>query len=53
MSATDNPPPPPEYLERTNVDPPEGKVLRLPERGDVDPRIADIDEQLIIEISTR
>jgi small subunit ribosomal protein S4 len=49
----DNPPPPPDFLERVNVDPPEGRVLRVPERQDVDPRIGDINEQLIIEISTR
>lgn len=46
-------PKPPDYLSLTNQDPPEGKLMRLPERGDVDPRIADIDEQLIIEISAR
>jgi small subunit ribosomal protein S4 len=31
----------------------EGKMSRLPSRGDVDPRISDIREQLIIEIVTR
>ena len=31
----------------------EGRVTRLPTRGDVDPRISDIREQLIIEIATR
>jgi hypothetical protein len=49
----ENPPPPPEYLERVSADPPQGKVLRLPERSDVDPRISEINEQLIIEISAR
>jgi small subunit ribosomal protein S4 len=43
----------PSYLERTNADEPEGKVIGIPTRGDVDPRIADIREQLIIEIATR
>lgn len=43
----------PDYLERTGTEPPEGRVLRLPTRDDVDPNIKDIDEQLIIEISTR
>src|ERR1051325_2993601 len=33
-------PPVPDYLERAGGDAPEGRVLRLPSRGDVDPRIA-------------
>jgi small subunit ribosomal protein S4 len=45
--------PVPDYLERTSSEPPEGRVLRLPSRDDIDPRIKDINEQLIIEISTR
>jgi small subunit ribosomal protein S4 len=49
----DNPPPPADYLERVSVDPPEGRMARLPTRGDVDPRIGDIDEQLIIEFCSR
>jgi len=49
----DNPPPPPDYLERLSADPPEGRVSRLPTRGDVDPRIGDIHEQLIIEFCSR
>jgi small subunit ribosomal protein S4 len=50
----DNPPPPPDYLERGGTpDLPEGKVLRLPVRSDVDPRIQDIREQLIIEFCSR
>jgi small subunit ribosomal protein S4 len=53
LNLQENPPPPPDYLERTNTEPPEGKVLRLPTRSDVDPRIQDIREQLIIEISAR
>jgi small subunit ribosomal protein S4 len=49
-----NPPAPPDWLERINADPPEGKVLRLPSRSDVDPRIQDqIREQLIIEFCSR
>lgn len=43
----------PDYLERTGTEPAEGKVLRLPSRDDIDPRIRDINEQMIIEISTR
>lgn len=44
----------PEWLERISADPPEGRVKRLPTRGDVDPRISDdIREQLIIEFCSR
>jgi small subunit ribosomal protein S4 len=43
----------PEFLERVSTDPPEGKVVRLPTRADVDERIQNINEQMIIEISTR
>jgi small subunit ribosomal protein S4 len=49
----ENPPPPPDYLERVSVEPPEGRVSRLPTRSDVDPRIGDIREQLIIEFCSR
>jgi small subunit ribosomal protein S4 len=49
----DSPPPPPDYLERLSADPPEARVARLPGRGDVDPRIQDIREQLIIEFCSR
>jgi small subunit ribosomal protein S4 len=49
----DNPPPVPDFLERVSTDPPEGRVLRLPTREDVDPRIAEINEQLIIEFAAR
>ncbi len=53
LSLSQNPPSVPDYLQRTSEEPPEGKVLRLPSRDDVDPRIKHINEQLIIEISTR
>lgn len=49
----ENPPPVPDYLERNSTEPPEGRLLRLPTRADVDPRIQDIREQLIIEVSAR
>jgi small subunit ribosomal protein S4 len=53
-----NPPAPPEYLERLSADPPEGRVVRLPTRSDVDPRLGGdrdrgIREQLIIEFCSR
>jgi small subunit ribosomal protein S4 len=53
LNLQDNPPPVPDYLERLSVEPPEGRVARLPTRGDVDPRIQDIREQLIIEVCSR
>jgi len=53
LNLTENPPPVPDYLERSTGEPPEGKMLRLPTRSDVDPRIADIREQLIIEVCSR
>lgn len=45
--------PVPDFLERTNAEDPEGRMTRMPTRADVDPRISDIREQLIIEIVTR
>jgi small subunit ribosomal protein S4 len=54
LNLTENPPPTPDYLERGGTpDAPEGRVLRLPVRSDVDPHIADIREQLIIEFCSR
>ncbi|HLJ98075.1 MAG TPA: 30S ribosomal protein S4 [Gemmataceae bacterium] len=53
LNLQENPPPVPEYLERSTAEPPEGKVLRLPTRSDVDPRIQEIQENLIIEVSSR
>ena len=48
------PPRIPDFLEMTNPgEEPEGRMTRLPNRQDVDERIADIREQLIIEIATR
>ena len=44
----------PDFLELTGgQEQPEGRVTRLPTRQDVDERITDIREQLIIEIATR
>lgn len=45
--------PVPDYLERATTEPFEGKMLRLPNRGDIDPGIGDIREQLIIELAAR
>jgi small subunit ribosomal protein S4 len=45
--------PVPDYLLRTNAEDPEGTMTRIPGRSDVDPRISEIREQLIIEIATR
>jgi small subunit ribosomal protein S4 len=53
LNLQESPPPVPDYLERTNTEPPEGKVLRIPTRSDVDPHIQDIREQLIIEFAGR
>jgi len=47
------PPSVPDFLTITNSDEPEGLMTRLPTRQDVDPRIYEIKEQLIIEIATR
>ena len=44
----------PDFLEVTNSgDQPEGRMSRLPNRQDVDERISEIREHLIIEIATR
>ena len=53
LNLQQSPPPVPDYLERTEGEPPEGRLTRLPTRGDVDPRIQDIREQLIIEFCGR
>jgi small subunit ribosomal protein S4 len=53
LALAENPPPPPDFLERTGTEPPQGRLTRLPERQDTDPRISAINEQLIIEISAR
>lgn len=53
LNLGDSPPPVPDFLERTSTEPPQGKLVRIPSRDDVDARIKDINEQLIIEVSTR
>ena len=47
------PPQVPDFLMITNNEELEGRMTRLPTRQDVDPRISEIREQLIIEIATR
>jgi small subunit ribosomal protein S4 len=46
-------PPVPDFLERTEGEPPQGRVARLPTRSDIDPHIQEIQENLIIEVSSR
>jgi small subunit ribosomal protein S4 len=53
LNLEQSPPPVPDYLERTGTEPPEGRMLRIPSRGDIDERIRDINEQLIIEVCSR
>jgi small subunit ribosomal protein S4 len=53
LNLSENPPPTPDFLERLGNDPPEGRMSRLPTRSDVDPRIQEIREQLIIEVCSR
>jgi small subunit ribosomal protein S4 len=53
LNLQESPPPVPDHLERTSVEPPEGRMTRLPTRGDVDQRIREINEQLIIEVCSR
>ena len=53
LSLQESPPPVPDFLQRSDSEPPEGKVVRLPNRSDVDPHIHDIQENLIIEVSSR
>lgn len=53
LALSENPPPLPEYLEMTGQEPPTARVGRLPTRGDVDPRISEVREQLIIELVNR
>lgn len=55
----ENPQPMPDYLERVEGEIPEGRVTRMPSRGDVDPRLwmkgsaQELKEQLIIEFCGR
>jgi len=50
---SEHPPTVPDFLERVEGEVPEGRLTRMPTRGDVDPRIQDLREQLIIEVCSR
>lgn len=45
--------PMPDFLDLIEGEKPEARVNRIPGRGDVDPRIAEIRDQLIIEVCSR
>jgi small subunit ribosomal protein S4 len=51
LTLQQSPPPVPDFLERAGTEPPEGRLVRLPTRADVDPHIQEIREQLIIEVA--
>lgn len=56
LNQQSHPQPIPDFLEITGSEPPEGRMTRLPSRGDVDPRLnkdRELQEQLIIEFSAR
>jgi small subunit ribosomal protein S4 len=54
QNLTENPGQVPDFLQLVSADPPEGRLVRMPTRGDVDPRFAEnIREQLIIEVCSR
>jgi small subunit ribosomal protein S4 len=53
LNLQQNSEPVPDFLDRGTSEDPEGRMIRLPSRADVDPRISNIREQLIIEIATR
>ena len=56
LNQQSQPPPIPDFLEITGSEPPEGRMLRLPTRADVDPRLnkeRELQENLIIEFCAR
>jgi small subunit ribosomal protein S4 len=53
LNLQESPPPVPDFLVRIDAEQPSGTMTRLPTRGDVDERIRDIREQLIIEVCSR
>ncbi len=56
LNQQNHPQPIPDFLEITGSEPPEGRLIRIPSRSDVDPRLSkdrDLREQLIIEVCSR
>ncbi len=53
LTLQESPQPVPDYLERADVEPPEGRMVRLPGRADIDSHIQEIREQLIIEFAAQ
>jgi small subunit ribosomal protein S4 len=56
LNQQSHPQPIPDFLEITGSEPPEGRLIRLPSRSDVDPRLTkdrELREQLIIEVCSR
>jgi small subunit ribosomal protein S4 len=53
LSLQQMPPQIPDFLQITDGENPTGVMTRVPSRQDVDPRISEIREQLIIEVATR
>jgi small subunit ribosomal protein S4 len=56
LNQQSHPQPIPDFLEITGSEPPEGRLIRLPSRSDVDPRLnkdRELREQLIIEVCSR
>src|SRR5438874_520672 len=56
LNQQDNPQPIPDFLEMIGNEPPEARMVRLPTRADVDPRLTrerELREQLIIEVCSR
>ena len=56
LNQQSHPQPIPDFLEITGSEPPEGRLIRLPSRSDVDPRLSkdrELREPLIIEVCSR
>jgi len=56
LNQQSHPQPIPDFLEIVGSEPPEGRLTRLPTRGDVDPRLnkdVELQDQLIIEFCSR
>lgn len=57
LNQQNHPQPIPDFLEITGSEPPEGRLIRIPARSDIDPRLSgqdnELQEQLIIEFCSR